>query len=106
MHTNSYDSVAAALQGLRERGYTEDLNLAPDCLVCASRALQLHPEDFTVDEVHRFEGMSNPDDSAVVFAISSRQGLRGVLVDAYGMYAEALTPALASRLHTGYKQTP
>jgi hypothetical protein len=43
-----------------------------------------------VDEFYRFEGMTNPDDSSILFAISSSDGLKGTLGDAYGVYAENL----------------
>ena len=42
--------------------------------------------------------MSNPDDNAVVFAVSAPPDLRGTLVDAYGVYAEALTTEMAQKL--------
>lgn len=92
-----YDSLSEALEGLRTRGYTENFNLLTDCLESATRELRLHPEDFTIDEFYRFEGDSNPDDSSVIYAISSG-ALKGVLVDAYGMYSESMTPAMANKL--------
>jgi hypothetical protein len=67
---------------LQNKGYSYDFNLTPDCLECASLNLQLHPEDFHVDETYRFEGMSNPDDNSILFAISSKGRIRGILVDA------------------------
>lgn len=94
----SYETLSEALDGLKERGYTENFNLQSDCLECRALSLQLHPEDFRIDEYHRFEGDSNPDDNSVVYAISSKDGVKGVLVDAYGMYSENVTPAMAQKL--------
>lgn len=94
----SYNTVSEALNDLKKRGYKEDFNLQPHCLHIPALDVQLHPEDFNIDEFHRFEGMSNPDDNAIVFAISSKNGLKGTLVDAYGMYAENLTEAMIKRL--------
>ncbi|MCB0669975.1 MAG: phosphoribosylpyrophosphate synthetase [Saprospiraceae bacterium] len=93
-----YQNIVDALKGLKSRGFIYDFNLKPFCLECASLQLQLHPEDFEVTEVYRFEGMSSPDDNSVVYAIKSVEGVKGVLVDAYGAYAEALTPGLAAKL--------
>ncbi len=42
---------------------------------------------------YRFEGISDPDDMAIVYAVESRSGLRGTLVDAFGTYAN---PALGA----------
>lgn len=94
----AYDTLTEAIKDLRKRGYTEDFNLQPHCLQCRSLDLHVHPEDFTVEEFYRFEGMSNPDDNSVLFAISSDDGLKGTLVDAYGVYAENLTPEMSIRL--------
>jgi hypothetical protein len=94
----SYTTLSEALNDLKKRGYQEDFNLQPHCLHCSTLNVQFQPEDFNVDEFHRFEGMSNPDDNAIVFAISSKDGVKGTLVDAYGMYAENLTEAMIKRL--------
>jgi hypothetical protein len=98
----SYNTVIDAVNDLTQRGYCEDFNLKPTCLECSSLNLKLHPEDFNVDEFYRFEGMSNPDDNAIVFAISSKEGVKGVLVDAYGTYAENLTESMVRKLSVSH----
>lgn len=94
----NYNSLSGALNDLKSRGYTEDFNLQPECIECSSLKLQWEPERFTVDEFYRFEGMSNPDDNSIVYAISSDDGVKGTLVDAYGMYSENLNDAMVRRL--------
>jgi hypothetical protein len=94
----TYDTLSEAINGLKKRGYTEDFNLNPHCIVCGALELQLHPEQFVVDEYHRFEGASNPSDNSIVYAIHSNDGLKGVLVDAYGVYSENLTENMAKKL--------
>lgn len=94
----SYRTLSEATSDLKTRGYKEDLNLNATCIECPSHNLQLYPEDFTIDEFYRFEGMSNPSDNSIVYAISSKSGVKGVLVDAYGMYAENLNDAMISKL--------
>lgn len=94
----SYDTLSEAINDLQANGFTYDFNLKPDCLECASLKLELHPEEFTIDEIYRFEGMSNPDDNSILFAISSNKGIKGLLVDAYGVYAEELTEEMRTKL--------
>lgn len=94
----SYDTLSEAIQDLQKRGYTYDFNLRPLCLECASLKLELHPEDFEVDEIHRFEGMSSTDDNSVLYAISSKNGVRGTLVDAYGVYARNISESMRKKL--------
>ena len=95
----NYDTLSQATRSLKQRGYTENLNLKPFCVECASRALQLNPEDFTIDEYYRFEGNSDPADNSIVYAISANDNsVKGVLVDAYGVYAENIPPKMAEKL--------
>jgi len=54
--------------------------------------------EFKVDKYFRFEGESNPSDAAILYAISSNQdGLKGVLVNAYGIYSEPLTDEMMEK---------
>ena len=94
----SYDTLSQALNSLKSDGYTSDFNLCPDGLECPSTKVKIKPEEFHVDAVYRFEGMTNPADSSVLYAISSTSGLRGVLVDAYGVYAESISQEMIGKL--------
>lgn len=94
----SYDTLVEALKDLQERGYTHDFNLKPDSLACTSLKLEINPEDFHVDEVHRFEGMSSTDDNSIVYAITASTGIKGTLVDAYGVYSENISEEMRRKL--------
>ena len=97
----SYDTVTEAINDLRRRGYSEDLNLSPNhnSLHCHRLDLLIAANDFQVDEIHRFEGNTDPGDEMVVYAISSEfKQIKGVLTEAYGMYAESLDEELLNKL--------
>ncbi|RNI24140.1 phosphoribosylpyrophosphate synthetase [Rufibacter latericius] len=83
------DTVTEVLSKLKEEGYTVDFNLDNNCIVCHGNSLQLHHNEYTVDASYRFEGISDPGDEAVVYAISSaKHRIRGILVDGYGIYSD------------------
>lgn len=96
-----YDTVSAAVNGLKERGYTLDFNLEENCIVCHED--KFNPEDFEITEVYRFEGDSDPADEAVVYAVEGNKGHRGVLVSGYGASAIGLGAEMARKLamHNG-----
>ena len=95
----NYDTVVEALNGLRSQGYTIDFNIRFNMLTCSENKIVLHPEDFEITKVFRFEGDSNPDDEEVVYAIESKTGnKKGVLVSAYGMYAESVSGDMLKKL--------
>lgn len=96
--TSRYRTLVEALDDLNRRGFTVDFDLQVHCLVCNQPAMQLHPDDFEIVEVHRFEGASSPDDSDIVYAIEGKNGIKGVLVDAYGTYADSLSTEMLAKL--------
>jgi hypothetical protein len=93
----AYDTVSQAINGLKERGYTMDFNLTSNCIECEGQ--KFNPRDFEITEFHRFEGNSDPGDEAVVYAIESRSGLKGTLVNAFGVYSEALSDEMIKKLN-------
>ena len=99
----NYDNLVDALQDLRKRGYILDFNLHGDSKRLIVNKIEMHPEDFVINEMYRFEGMSSPDDSSVIYAIESKEGYKGVLVDSYGMYAEAFTPEMVLKIKEDLK---
>lgn len=92
----TYDTVSGAINGLKERGFTLDFNLKENCLIC--RESEIHPEDFEIVEVHRFEGATDPADEAVVYAIESKNGDKGVLVNGYGPSSDPMSDEMAKKL--------
>ncbi|WP_322549873.1 phosphoribosylpyrophosphate synthetase [Flavobacterium psychraquaticum] len=101
MSNYSYDTVTEALVGLKERGYTTDFELMveKECLVCHENSTYLSPEEFQIDEIHRFEGDSDPGDEMIVYGISSTiHNIKGIVVNGYGLYSDPLTFKIVSRL--------
>jgi hypothetical protein len=84
--------MACAVDDLTRRGFTLDLR-AVDGALRASTGETLWPRDLVIREVHRFEGVSDPDDTEVLYAIESTSGVRGTLADAFGVYADPATGA-------------
>jgi len=95
----SYDTVVAALNGLKARGFTTNFNIAFDKLMCAENKTCLNPDEFEIVEVHRFEGNSNPEDEDVVYAVRSLNGeIKGVLSSAFGLYADSVSADMIRKL--------
>ncbi|MCC3155339.1 cupin domain-containing protein [Hymenobacter sp. BT770] len=93
------NTVTEVLNHLKSKGYTVDFNLAEGYLVDPNNDLRVHPDDFEVDHHYRFEGISDPDDEAIVYAISSpKHGVKGTLVNGYGIYSEETADAMVRTL--------
>ena len=98
----TYETVSEAINDLIKRGYTTDfyIEATKDCIVCRKTDLALSEKDFVIDEIHRFEGDTNPGDSMIVYAISSfNHDVKGLLLNAYGVYADGVPSKIISHLH-------
>lgn len=99
LHT--LDTLSQTMNALKNRGYTTDFNLKKECLVCETegKEIYIYPSEFEIEDTFRFEGESNPDDSSILYAIKSdKHNIKGVLVNAYGVYADELVSDMAKKL--------
>jgi hypothetical protein len=82
-------TLSEAIIQLRNEGYSIDFNLKKDCFQCQNGNIRLHPEDFVIDKYIRFEGISDPADQCILYAISARRfKAKGLFVSGYGIYTE------------------
>lgn len=94
----SYQPVSIAVNELLKRGFTIDFNL--DENLDAFDSGKYNVNNFEIVEVYRYEGESDPGDEAVVYAIESKFGVKGIIVSGFGVSAGRRANTLISRLHT------
>ena len=93
-----YETVARAVDDLRRRGFTEGLRVIDGGLRTTGSGEAVRTEDLVIREVHRVEGVSDPDDMAIVYGIEGRRGLKATVVDAFGVYSDPALSALLERV--------
>jgi hypothetical protein len=81
-------TLAGVMDDLMRRGFAEHFTPANGHLRAASSGRRFAPGQVVIKEYHRFEGVSDPDDMAILYGIETRSGVRGTLVDAFGVYAD------------------
>jgi hypothetical protein len=81
--------MAQAVEALRGRGFTADFACHEESGQITAAGRPFTGGQLTIVEHHRFEGMSDPDDSSVLYALVAPGGIKGLLVDAYGAYANS-----------------
>lgn len=79
-------SLATCLTRIIEDGYTEDFQVNEEGLYGINNKSNYQPQQIKVVNFFRFEGMSDPDDNAVLYVIETDNGTKGTLIDAYGIY--------------------
>ncbi|WP_121667963.1 phosphoribosylpyrophosphate synthetase [Mesonia aquimarina] len=93
-----YGTLSEAINKLKEEGYSHDFNLLDEHLENKKDKERYTAKEFDVDKVLRFEGMSNPDDNSVLYAITTSNGKKGVLTDAYGVYSGQVSKEMIEKL--------
>ena len=82
-------SISHVEAKLTSDGFTEDFRVAEGRLVSFSDAKRTYgPEDVTIVDFYRFEGESNPDDMAILYALETNDGLKGTISAPYGVYSD------------------
>ena len=95
----SFDTVTEALQWLGNEGFTHDFNLDEDCIRYNNGSQSMSPDDFNIEYFFRFEGDTDPGDENIVYGINSETfDIKGVMISAFGTYADSLSDKMIQKL--------
>lgn len=81
-------TLVESIEEFRKKEYTEDFIVENEMMKCRETGESFWAEDVTIDHTERYEGESNPDDMSIIYAITANTGTKGILIDAYGVYAD------------------
>lgn len=74
---------------LDKLGFTTQFKATEKGLKSLTTERLYKPEEVKIVNFYRFEGDSNPSDSAILYAIETNNGERGTLTDSYGPYSDS-----------------
>lgn len=81
-------SMTECINKMEKDGYTHSFKATEEGLKSQETEELFKPEQVKIINFFRFEGMSDPEDNSILYAIETDSGLKGTLVDAYGAYAD------------------
>lgn len=81
-------TVDRVVELLNELGYRRNLVLKDQTMICTESEESFFPEDLSLVGSFRFESFSDPEDISIIYAVQANNGSRGVIVDAFGTYAD------------------
>ena len=84
------ESLAEVLSKCEQQGFTERFIVLKNALFAPSVGRHYRPEELFILDVYRYEGLSDPSDNGIVYALATVDGVRGTFIDAYGVYANDL----------------
>ncbi|HYH14669.1 MAG TPA: hypothetical protein VD794_05605 [Flavisolibacter sp.] len=79
-------SLVTCLNRIVADGYTEDFKVTDNGLEALQAGKRYKAEDVSVINFFRFEGVSDPEDNAILYVLQTTDGVKGTLIDAYGLY--------------------
>ena len=89
---------------LEEEGYVDQFRVEKGKLLDLSNNKKYKAKEVKAVNFYRFEGVSNPDDMSILYAIETSDGRKGTLVDAYGLYSDDETGEFLNQIEIN-KQT-
>ena len=83
MEHQNFDTLSEAVNTLTQNGYVEDFEAEDNCIRALYSKKGYQPSELSIVASYRFEGMTDPNDQAVVFALEALDGTKGTLVMSY-----------------------
>ncbi|RBL93712.1 hypothetical protein [Chitinophaga flava] len=81
-------TLTRVLQRLHEKGFDHELKMSDNgSMQSADTQKVYHPEDLLIIKTYRFEGESDPSDSSILYVMEDKEGNKGFVLDAYGVYS-------------------
>src|SRR5262245_25896169 len=95
---STYSREALAIAELKKSGFTGEFIVDDGELRLRGTDRRFGARELSIRNYVRFEGTSDPADMSIIYAIEARDGTRGILVDAFGTYADPAVGALVERI--------
>ena len=94
-------TLGETVDHLNRQGFTGHFNVIADRLHELGTGVTFRADELRIRHCFRFEGASDPGDMAIVYAIESLTGVRGTLVDAFGVYSNPVISEFVARVAIG-----
>ncbi|WP_298151870.1 hypothetical protein [Flavobacterium sp.] len=103
MEKRNMTTLSSILARLESEGYTNQFKATEAGLLSLQSHYTFSPDELCVTHFYRFEGESNQDDSAILYAIETNNNEKGTLVDGYGPSADTLVGDFMQRVEGIHK---
>lgn len=80
-------TLSSCMNTVVKQGYIDNFEVENGKLQSPSTGKGYDSREVEIDNFYRFEGNSNPADNAVLYAMKTNDGTKGIIVDAYGTYS-------------------
>jgi hypothetical protein len=97
-------TMSQVMDTLDKDGFTEHFAVCGGRLVALASGTEFAADEVVIRCVERFEGVSDPDDMSVVYALETTDGTLGTLTDAFGVYSDPEVGEFISKVECHIEQ--
>ena len=87
-----------------KRGSTDNFKVVDATLIDIDHDNNYSSKEVAITDYFRFEGYTDPQDSAILYLIKTNDGHKGTLIDAYGVYADSIISNFVNRIESIQKK--
>lgn len=91
MRNNQFSTLSIAINELLKRGFTHNFRVNENGMLEEKKGEYYTPNQVELIEFHRFDGMTNPADDSILYAVKTSSGLKGTVIDSYGHDGSEIT---------------
>jgi hypothetical protein len=84
-------TLSEVMTAVQKDGFKENFIVKENLLYAPEANKYYAPLEIRIANFYRFEGSSDPGDSSILYAIETTDGVKGILLDAYGAYSDEMT---------------
>lgn len=74
------------MKALKDIGYNQEYQITKEGLLNLNTENIFQPSQIKIMDRFRYEGMSAPEDMAILYTLIANNGEKGLLIDAFGPY--------------------
>lgn len=81
-------TMSACMNKAVKEGFVDSFKVSSKGMYAPATDKYYKPEEVSVINFYRFEGESDPSENAILYTIQTADGVKGMLIDAYGAYSD------------------
>ncbi len=97
-HKEEMDTLSACTNALTAKGFTTQFAIDANGLKSLATEKVYKPDEIKIVSFYRFEGISDPADNSILYAIETNKNEKGTLIDAYGAYNDPKVSAFIKKV--------
>ncbi|GAA0873188.1 hypothetical protein GCM10009117_23350 [Gangjinia marincola] len=95
---NQEKTLSGKMNELKKQGYTLEFDIKDNAIHTVDKSHTFAADEFTIDHVYRFEGLANPADNSILYAVTTTTDKKGLIIGPYGTYGEEVGDKIIQKL--------